>query len=60
MIFFRLVIMLLVISLVILGIFFVITKNKKYLFIIRSIINYSAYAGVILGLIYLALRVLHL
>jgi hypothetical protein len=59
MIFIRLILILLLITLVILSMFYVVTKNKKYVFIIRSIINYSIYFGVFFGVMYLLIRVIH-
>ena len=57
MIFIRLILFILLITLVILSIFYVVTKNKKYLNIIRSIMNYSIYFGVFFGIMYLIVRV---
>jgi hypothetical protein len=37
-----------------------VTKNKKYLYVIRSIFNYTILIGAIIGLTYLILRVLHI
>ena len=51
---------LLLITLVTLTMFYVVTKNKKYIFIIRSIMNYSIYFGVFFGVMYLLLRVAHI
>jgi len=59
MIFIRLILIFLLITLVILSMFYVVTKNKKYLFIIRSIINYSIYFSVFFVAMYLLIRVIH-
>jgi len=60
MLFLRLAIFILVITLVVLFLFFAITKNKKYLLLIKTIFNYSLYVGVIVGLIYLIMRALQI
>jgi len=60
MLFLRLAIFILVITLVVLFLFFAITKNKKYLLLIKTIFNYSLYLGVIVGLIYLIMRALQI
>ena len=57
---FILILILLLITLVTLTMFYVVTKNKKYIFIIRSIMNYSIYFGVFFGVMYLLLRVAHI
>ena len=57
---FILILIVLLITLVTLTMFYVVTKNKKYIFIIRSIMNYSIYFGVFFGVMYLLLRVAHI
>jgi len=54
---FILILIFLLITLVTLSMFYVVTKNKKYIFIIRSIMNYSIYFGVFFGIMYLIVRV---
>ena len=60
MVFLRLALVILLISFLVLFIFYGVTKNKKYLYLIRSIFNYTILIGAIIGLTYLILRVLHI
>ena len=60
MVFLRLALAILLITFLVLFIFYGVTKNKKYLYVIRSIFNYTILIGAIIGLTYLILRVLHI
>jgi hypothetical protein len=60
MVFLRLALVILLITFLVLFIFYGVTKNKKYLYVIRSIFNYTILIGSIIGLTYLILRVLHI
>jgi len=60
MVFLRLALVILLITFLVLFIFYGVTKNKKYLYVIRSIFNYTILIGAIIGLSYLILRVLHI
>ncbi|MEK9932183.1 MAG: hypothetical protein VW549_02085 [Methylophilaceae bacterium] len=60
MVFLRLALVILLITFLVLFIFYGVTKNKKYLYVIRSIFNYTILIGAIIGLTYLILRVLHI
>jgi hypothetical protein len=60
MVFLRLALVILLITFLVLFIFYGVTKNKKYLYVIRSIFNYTVLIGAIIGLTYLILRVLHI
>jgi hypothetical protein len=59
MIFLRLAGILILIGIIVLAIFYIITKNKKYLQLIRLVLNYVIYASVIILLIYLLFRIIH-
>ncbi len=59
MIFIRLAGILILIGIIVLAIFYIITKNKKYLQLIRLVLNYVIYASVIILLIYLLFRIIH-
>jgi hypothetical protein len=59
MVFLRLALVILLITFLVLFIFYGVTKNKKYLYVIRSIFNYTILIGAIIGSTYLILRVLH-
>ena len=60
MVFLRLALVILLITFLVLFIFYGVTKNKKYLYVIRSIFNYTILIGAIIGITYLILRVLHI
>ena len=59
MIFLRLAGMLILIGIIVLAIFYIVTKNKKYLQLIRLVLNYVIYASVIILLIYFLFRIIH-
>ena len=59
MIFLRLAGILILIGIIVLAIFYIVTKNKKYLQLIRLVLNYVIYASVIILLIYLLFRIIH-
>jgi len=59
MIFLRLAGMLILIGIIVLAIFYIATKNKKYLQLIRLVLNYVIYASVIILLIYFLFRIIH-
>ena len=59
MIFLRLAGILILIGIIVLAIFYIITKNKKYLQLIRLVLNYVIYASVIILLIYFLFRIIH-
>ena len=59
MIFIRLAGILILIGIIVLAIFYIITKNKKYLQLIRLVLNYVIYASVIILLIYFLFRIIH-
>ena len=56
MIFLRLAGVLILIGIIVLAIYFLVTKDKKYLHLIRLILNYVIYASVIILLIYFLLK----
>ena len=58
-IFLRLAGILILIGIIVLAIFYIVTKNKKYLQLIRLVLNYVIYASVIILLIYLLFRIIH-
>jgi hypothetical protein len=55
MIFLRLAGILILIGIIVLAIFYIATKNKKYLQLIRLVLNYVIYASVIILLIYFSI-----
>jgi hypothetical protein len=59
MIFLRLAGILILIGIIVLAIFYIVTKNKKYLQLIRLVLNYVIYASVIILLIYFLFRIIH-
>jgi hypothetical protein len=59
MIFLRLAGILILIGIIVLAIFYIATKNKKYLQLIRLVLNYVIYASVIILLIYFLFRIIH-
>ena len=59
MIFLRLAGVLILIGIIVLAIYYLITKDKKYLQLIRSVLNYVIYASVIIFLIYFLFRIIH-
>jgi hypothetical protein len=59
MIFLRLAGVLILIGIIVLAIYFLVTKDKKYLHLIRLILNYVIYASVIILLIYFLFRIIH-
>jgi|GEM_PF-783498 len=58
-IFLRLAGILILIGIIVLAIYFIITRDKKYLQLIRLILNYVIYASVIILLIYFLFRIIH-
>jgi len=58
-IFIRLAGILILIGIIVLAIYFIITRDKKYLQLIRLILNYVIYASVIILLIYFLFRIIH-
>ena len=59
MIFLRLAGVLILIGIIVQAIYFLVTKDKKYLHLIRLILNYVIYASVIILLIYFLFRIIH-
>ncbi len=59
MIFLRLAGVLILIGIIVLAIYYLITKDKKYLQLIRLVLNYVIYASVIILLIYFLFRIIH-
>jgi len=58
-IFLRLAGILILIGIIVLAIYFIITRDKKYLQLIRLILNYVIFASVIILLIYFLFRIIH-
>jgi len=58
-IFLRLAGIMILIGIIVLAIYFIITRDKKYLQLIRLILNYVIYASVIILLIYFLFRIIH-
>lgn len=58
-IFLRLAGVLILIGIIVLAIYYLITKDKKYLQLIRLVLNYVIYASVIILLIYFLFRIIH-
>jgi hypothetical protein len=56
----KLAIILIFITTITLALFFVFTRNKKYLILIKKIINYSMYVGIVIIIAFFLLRMIRI